>query len=334
MEEDFERAETRGAIENSARADFVLALLMQEGAELTLQQLRDFILAVEHGSLRRAALYGQQSQVSLTKSIKRLELSLGTELLIRNSRGITLTPTGARLLPRARLILSEVALVEAEASMKTQGRSVVSIGASPLAALVVTPPALQEFRGRYRDVIVRCSNGPYSKLLAELMAGTLDFIICPVFNSELDESLAVDVLSSHESVIVSGTSNPLRHATSLRQLVDAEWIVNGPLNWYSTNISLMFRQYGLDGPKVVMNCESFVDAIVHVKRSNLLSLCPPCLEALDVMEKVSIIKVRERPPTQTILLIRRKDRVLSKHAFTLYEIVKKVGTNQSPCTSK
>ena len=66
---------------------------------MTLQQLRDFVLAVEHGSLRRAALHGHQSQVSLTKSIKRLELSLGTELLLRNSRGITLTPSGEHLLP-------------------------------------------------------------------------------------------------------------------------------------------------------------------------------------------------------------------------------------------
>jgi len=305
-----------------------MALRPADESKLTLQQLRDFILAVEHGSLRRAALCAQQRQVSLTKSIKRLELSLGADLLIRNSRGVTLTPSGERLLPRARLILSEVALVEAEASMKPHGRPVVSLGVSPLAALVVAPPALKEFRGRYRDVIVRCGNGPYSKLLAELLAGNLDFVVCPVLSSELDDSLTVDVLSSHESVIVSSTSNPLRHATSLRELTEAEWIINGPLDRFSTSTATMFQQYGLNGPKVVMHCESFVDAIAHVTQSNLLSLCPPCLEAIGVTEKVSIIKVAEKPPTQTILLLRRKDRVLSKHAFTLYEIIKKIGNSQ------
>lgn len=295
---------------------------------MTLQQLRDFVLAVEHGSLRRAALHGHQSQVSLTKSIKRLELSLGTELLLRNSRGITLTPSGERLLPRARLILSEVALIETEASMKMQGRAVVSIGASPLAALVVTPPALEEFRGRHPDVMVRCRNGPYSDLLAELMAGTVEFIICPVFNAALDESLAVDVLSSHESVIVAKASNPLRHATRLSELADAEWIVNGPLDESGSSLAQMFRRYDLGVPKVAMHCDSFVDAIAHVKRSGLLSLCPPCLEALDVADKVAIINVQERLPTQTILLIRHKHRVLSKHAFTLYEIVRKAGAGR------
>ena len=122
-----------------------MALRPADESKLTLQQLRDFILAVEHGSLRRAALCAQQSQVSLTKSIKRLELSLGADLLIRNSRGVTLTPSGERLLPRARLILSEVALVEAEASMKPHGRPVVSLGVSPprspMHPILAAPPA-------------------------------------------------------------------------------------------------------------------------------------------------------------------------------------------------
>lgn len=245
-----------------------------------------------------------------------------------------MTPSGERLLPRARLILSEAALVQTEASMKMQGRPAVSIGASPLAALVVAPPALDEFRRRHRDVVVRCCNGPYARLLAELHAGNVELIICPVFNVGLDESLAVDVLSSHESIIVAGASNPLRHASHIRDLADAEWIVNGPFDRRDASISMMFHQYGLGGPKVVMHCESFVDAIAHVKRSNLLSLCPPCLEALDVADKISIIRTQEKPPTQTILMIRRKDRVLSKYAFTLYEIIKKVGTSRWPAPAQ
>jgi len=48
---------------------------------LTLQQLRDFVASVEHGSLRRAAHAEGKSEASLSKSIKRLEISVGTELL-------------------------------------------------------------------------------------------------------------------------------------------------------------------------------------------------------------------------------------------------------------
>ncbi|MBK9394174.1 MAG: LysR family transcriptional regulator [Uliginosibacterium sp.] len=40
---------------------------------MTLQQLRDFVASVEHGSLRRAAHAEGKSEASLSKSIKRLE---------------------------------------------------------------------------------------------------------------------------------------------------------------------------------------------------------------------------------------------------------------------
>ena len=50
---------------------------------MTLQQLRDFVASVEHGSLRRAAHAEGKSEASLSKSIKRLEISVGTELLRR-----------------------------------------------------------------------------------------------------------------------------------------------------------------------------------------------------------------------------------------------------------
>jgi len=292
---------------------------------LTLQQLRDFVVAVKHGSLRRAATSTGQSQVSLTKSIKRLELSLGTDLLIRNSRGIALTPDGERLLPRARLILSEALLAQSEASTVARGQRVVSFGASPLASLMLAPAALQEFRHRCPDVVVRCANGPYARLLAELLAGNLDFVACPVLDHAVDDSLVVDAVSRHRSVIVARKGHPLKGVTSLRGLADSAWIVNGPLEHTDTSLTALFREHGLPAPRIAMVCESFVDAIAHVSQSDLLSLCPPCLDALGVNGRVSVIFTVEQPPEQTVLLMRRRDRVLSQQAFRLYEIFRKYG---------
>ena len=83
---------------------------------MTLQQLRDFVASVEHGSLRRAAHAEGKSEASLSKSIKRLEISVGTELLRRGALGISLTEAGKVLLARAQLILSEVELAQLEVS--------------------------------------------------------------------------------------------------------------------------------------------------------------------------------------------------------------------------
>ena len=54
---------------------------------MTLQQLQDFVAVVEQGSLRRAGQAKGKSEASLSKSIKRLEVALGTELLRRGVRG-------------------------------------------------------------------------------------------------------------------------------------------------------------------------------------------------------------------------------------------------------
>lgn len=288
------------------------------------------MLAVECGSLRSAASNSGQTQVSLTKSIKRLEVSLGVDLFVRNSRGILLSPEGTRFLPRAQLILSEMRLAQSEASTLSDGQSVVSFGVSPLASIALAPTVVREFRRRKIDVVLRCTSGPYSRLLPALMSGRLEFIACPVLDHEIDESLVVDAMSTHQSVIVARAAHPLRHATSLRNLVECEWIVNGSIDQPGISIIELFRRNGLSAPRIAMHCESFVDAIFHMAQSDLVSLCPPCLDALGITDRMTLIPTIEKLPEQTILLMRRSDRVLSRHAFTLYEIFKKGATKALP----
>ena len=56
--------------------------------------------------LRRAAAKLYISQPALSKQIRKLEDQLGTPLLIRDSRHVTLTPRGQRLLEDARQLLA------------------------------------------------------------------------------------------------------------------------------------------------------------------------------------------------------------------------------------
>ena len=74
---------------------------------MTLQQLRDFLAVIEHGSFRAAARFQDVSQAGLTNSLKALEAHLGTALLTRSGRGVQVTPAGEMLKARARLIHAE-----------------------------------------------------------------------------------------------------------------------------------------------------------------------------------------------------------------------------------
>jgi DNA-binding transcriptional LysR family regulator len=74
---------------------------------LDLTELRSLVAAADSGTLGRAALRLHISQPALTKRLKALEALVGTTLLVRSQRGVTLTPAGRRLYEHARPLLAQ-----------------------------------------------------------------------------------------------------------------------------------------------------------------------------------------------------------------------------------
>lgn len=79
---------------------------------MTLQQLKYLIEVVNCGSINEAAKRLYITQPSLSSSMKELETEVGIELLIRSSKGITLSADGAEFLGYARQIVEQVELLE------------------------------------------------------------------------------------------------------------------------------------------------------------------------------------------------------------------------------
>jgi LysR family hca operon transcriptional activator len=76
---------------------------------MELRHLRYFVAVAEEGSFTVAAERRlHTAQPSLSRQIRGLELELGVQLLVRDSRKVTLTPAGEVFLDRARLALSQV----------------------------------------------------------------------------------------------------------------------------------------------------------------------------------------------------------------------------------
>lgn len=57
----------------------------------------DFFIAARHGSLNKAAIKMGISESTASRSIKRLERLLRTQLIIANQQGISLTDDGKKL---------------------------------------------------------------------------------------------------------------------------------------------------------------------------------------------------------------------------------------------
>jgi LysR family transcriptional regulator of abg operon len=75
---------------------------------MRLSQIRDFVAAVEAGSINGAARALAVSQPGITKSIRALEKDLQAQLVQRSTRGVTPTEYGRAFYLRARIAQSEL----------------------------------------------------------------------------------------------------------------------------------------------------------------------------------------------------------------------------------
>lgn len=88
-----------------------------------LQSMRVFVKVVEQGSFARAAELLEMSNTVVTRNIADLEAHLGTRLLNRTTRKLSLTETGQQYLERVRQILADIDDADAMASSSSRKAS-------------------------------------------------------------------------------------------------------------------------------------------------------------------------------------------------------------------
>ena len=112
--------------------------------------LETFVAVAEDRSFSRAAERLHLTQPAVTKRIKRLEESLGTDLFDRIGRRVELTQGGALLLPRAQSLLAEIAdtrrLLE---NLSDQVSGSLLLATSHHVGLHRLAPVLKTFSDRY-----------------------------------------------------------------------------------------------------------------------------------------------------------------------------------------
>jgi len=123
---------------------------------MTLQQLRYFLAAAEHGSFSAAAEELLMAQPSLSDQIRRLEAELGVALFARAGRRLELTEAGRMLRPHAeRTLAAAEDALESVKAVRTLTGGTASFGTFGSAHHYLLGGLVQDFRRRYPDVRVR-----------------------------------------------------------------------------------------------------------------------------------------------------------------------------------
>lgn len=123
-----------------------------------LGSLAAFVAVAEAGSFTRAAGRMGTSQSALSHRIRRLEERLGTSLLARNTRSVSVTEAGARLLETLGPALHDIeSRLNSLKGAGTRVAGVLRITSADHAAETILWPALKEILPRYPDISVEVS---------------------------------------------------------------------------------------------------------------------------------------------------------------------------------
>ncbi|WP_434647443.1 LysR family transcriptional regulator [Pseudomonas sp. D1-2] len=197
---------------------------------VSFRQLRAFILIAETSSFTRTAEQLHLSQPALSYSIRKLEESMGLQLLARNTRSVELTPAGEHFLPQARRMLRDMddAVRDARDTLSLS-RGTLRLAALPTAAASFLPVVIASFQREHPGVNVHLLDGRAGEIMGWVQRGEVDAGISSLpddlsglsFERLLDDNL---VLLSHKDHQRDWTQQPyiaLTPDTSIRPLADA-----------------------------------------------------------------------------------------------------------------
>jgi LysR family transcriptional regulator, regulator of abg operon len=276
---------------------------------MRLLQIRNFLAVVDTGSFRAAARQLGLSQPTITKSIHALEDGLHTQLAQRTQRGVVLTPAGRTFLARARVAYSELRKAEEElAHSGADNAGTVAFGVGPVAALLIAPQTVARFHEQFPRACVRVVEGFPSALLPLVRDGSLDFTVGARLESKLDPALTSRPLYREEFAVVARKGHPLRHARSLAELANADWISFWPGDLPAGPLAKAFSSAGLPLPRQSVQCESFTTVVAVVAKTDMLTMTSRRMLASPVVrEYLQEIRIAEPAPSLTVAMYSRAD---------------------------
>lgn len=190
---------------------------------MEFRHLRYFVAVAEHRNISQAAQQLRIAQPPLSRQIRQLEDEVGAALLVRNKRGVDLTPAGELFLKSAKKLIAncDVAAKAARAAQARQA-AIVKIGiASGLGG--VASQVMASHRLQFPSVEIQCKD-IFSTLQNEALRKRqidVGFLRPPIDSTHLDSH----VLFEEDFYVVL----PRRHPMARRRTLRLRDVIGEPL---------------------------------------------------------------------------------------------------------
>jgi DNA-binding transcriptional LysR family regulator len=192
---------------------------------MDLHQLRCFVAVADELHFGKAARRLEMLPSALGRHIRLLEDSLGTRLLWRTTRSVSLTQDGAALQVDARALIARADELAQRFRDRSRERArELRIGAIDTAAAGLVPMLLRDFRKQHPDVTVQLFEDKTIRLLPRLLSGAVDLVF--VRPAEQRDKRVEFLHLFHESAVVAV---PARHLVARRKRLSIQALADQPL---------------------------------------------------------------------------------------------------------
>jgi DNA-binding transcriptional LysR family regulator len=201
---------------------------------LDVARLRVFREVAARGSFTAAANALHYSQPAVSHHIARLEEELGVQLLVRQPRGLSVTPAGEQVLRHADAVLDRLNEAERElADLAAVATATVRLAAFPSAATTLVPETVAALARRYPEITLDVVQADPDESLPALRDGRHDLALVydyPMMEREPEPELEYEVLFEDHLLLALPAAHPQadRPEADLAALADDSWVTPNP----------------------------------------------------------------------------------------------------------
>jgi DNA-binding transcriptional LysR family regulator len=294
-----------------------------------LTQIKHFAAIAEAGSLGRAAMELHLTQPALSRSIRRLEGSVGAPLFERHTKGMMLTDIGRALLPHAQQMQHDARVAREEIdAMRGLAKGTIRIGAIASISSSVLPDLLSSVLARWPGLHVQVVEDVWNNLAQILIKGDVDLVLS-VEVPDTEEIVSIKNCQWKDSSgVVAAAAHPLRQRSkiSVADIHQEPWAFLPKGTEPYGHLQRLFAAQGMGMPNIVVETRSVLVLKSLVTNAGFLSWMPePMYRPERKADDIHALPVSQLTNTRTLTAFRRRTGVLPGSCVKLLEELRRHG---------
>ena len=274
---------------------------------MELRHLRYFLAVAREGNVTRAAASLHVTQPTLSRQLADLEQELGRELLLRESRGVTLTDDGMWLRKRAEEIVALADRTEREMMADdSQVEGDVWVGGGETRTMELVARAMKSISQDHPGVRLRLHSGNADDVIERVDKGLLDFgvILGRTPESRFDH---IQLPSRECWGVLVRNDDPLatKSLVTMEDLSTRRLIVSNQPADANQSMSEIEQMLGPLQANVVATYTLLYNASLLVEEGFGIALCLDGIVATGVGTPFAFVPTQMQPAIQTHLIWKR-----------------------------